>query len=256
MLLAGFVVMECFHWVFVTYMVVPESDMDFLQRRLKMILAIDIAFLIVIYAFMTSFRTFRYLQKKNLELLQWQREYAQSQFETAKNQLNPHFLFNSLHALSSLVWIDADKAERFIEKLSRSYRYLLEGRGRELVPLKEELQFHSNLQYLLQERFGDKLQFRQQQPMDSAGMLPPHSMMIVMDYLLANNSMSHAQPLVVEIKNISQHLEIHYSRRPKENSNPQTIEQLQRLQEQYAAQGKPMQIQNINEKALIRLPIF
>ena len=67
-LLIGFGIMQAFYWIFVTYMVVPEQDMQFLERKLKMIQTIDLTLLIVIYASMTSFRIFRYLQQKNLEL--------------------------------------------------------------------------------------------------------------------------------------------------------------------------------------------
>ena len=193
-LLAGFAVMEFFRWVFVTYMVVPEDDMAFLDRKLKMILMIDITFLIVIYSFMTSFRIFRYLQLKNLEVVKWQREYTQSQFEAMKNQLNPHFLFNSLNALSSLVYVNADLAETFIEKLSRSYRYLLEQRDKTTVPLAQELQFLDSFLFLTEQRFGNKLQVNLQEIHAANCYLPPHTLMILLEYIIQTNSMSAASP--------------------------------------------------------------
>ncbi|WP_132052160.1 sensor histidine kinase [Pseudocnuella soli] len=256
-LLVGFAIMQAFYWVFITYQVVPEEDMQFLDRKLKMILTIDVTLLIVIYAFMTSFRIFRYLQQKNLELLQWQKEYAQTQFETVKNKLNPHFLFNSLNALSSLVWVDADKAEIFIEKLSRSYRYLLEHKEKTLVPLADELQFLQSFLYLMQERFGNKLQVML--PTMDAGekLLLPHSLMIVFDYLLAQNKMSAAAPLHVTVAQDATALLISYNPQPKEDSNTQAAEQLVRLQEQYNLQGKPMVLQQLgNGQATIQLPLF
>ncbi len=256
-LLVGFAIMECFHWIFVTYMVRPEEDMDFLQRKLKRIQTIDITFLIVIYAFMTSFRIFRYLQQKNLELLQWQREYAQTQFEAVKNQLNPHFLFNSLNALSSLVWVDADKAEQFIEKLSRSYRYLLEQKDKQLVPLADEVQFLHSFLFLVQERFGNKLQVQLKDLQPEGKLLLPHSLMIVFDYLLATNSMSAARPLSIEVIQTSDTLHIRYNRQPKADDNPLPRQQLKRLQEQYQYHDKELLVDEWEtHKGFIELPLL
>lgn len=230
--LIGFCIMEFFRWVFITYMVVPEDDMAFLQRRLKMILAIDLTFLIVVYAFMTSFRIFRYLQQKNIEVARWQREHTQSQFEAVKNQLNPHFLFNSLNALSSLVYVDADLAETFIEKLSRSYRYLLEQRDKETVPLAQELQFLEAFLYLTEQRFGKKLQVQVEDIAANGYSVPPQTLLIVMEHILQNNSMSMAKPLRISVAKEGGQLLIRYSHQPKTGAD-ETSTQFNYLQEQF-----------------------
>lgn len=256
-LLIGFAIMEVFHWIFVTYMVVPEEDAAFLQRKLKMIQTIDVTFLIVIYAFMTSFRIFQYLQQKQLELLQWQREYAQTQFETVKNQLNPHFLFNSLNALSSLVYVDADAAETFIEKLSKSYRYLLEQKDKQTVPLQEELQFLDSFLYLMQQRFGKKLQVQYDNVTAGNYRVAPHSLMIVFDYILATNGMSNAKPLAINMVSQNDTLHITYNRQPKTNTNEQSVEQLNRLQEQYIyITSHLLTIGETPESGAIHLPLL
>lgn len=230
--LIGFCITEAFRWVFVTYMVVPEDDMAFLQRKLKMILTIDLTFLIVVYAFMTSFRIFRYLQLKNIEVARWQREYTQSQFEAVKNQLNPHFLFNSLNALSSLVYVDADLAESFIEKLSKSYRYLLEQREKQAVPLEQELDFLGAFLFLMEQRFGKKLQVTVEK-MDTANCtLPPHTLLIVMEHLLQHQSMSNAKPLRITLAKESGALCLRYSYQPKNGAEEKSA-QYNYLQEQF-----------------------
>jgi two-component system LytT family sensor kinase len=231
-LLVGFCIMEAFRWVFMTYMVVPEADPAFLERKLKMILTIDLTFLIVVYAFMTSFRIFRYLQQKNVEVARWQREYTQSQFEAVKNQLNPHFLFNSLNALSSLVYVDANLAETFIEKLSKSYRYLLEQRSKETVPLKEELQFLDSFLYLTEQRFGKKLQVHLEPITTNGYETPPHTLLIVMEQILQNNGMSAAKPLRISVARKEEELLVEYSNQPK-NEAPAQSPQFNYLQEQF-----------------------
>lgn len=77
-----------------------------------------------------------------------EKEKAVYQFETLKNQINPHFLFNSLNVLSSLAYQDAEKANLFAKKLSSVYRYLLATHERETVTLQEEMQFVDSYLYL------------------------------------------------------------------------------------------------------------
>ena len=253
-LVLGFALMESFRWVFVTYMVVPEEDTAFLDRKLKMILTIDITFLIVVYAFMTSFGIFRYLQRKNIEVARWQREYLQTQFEAMKNQLNPHFLFNSLSALSALVYVDANLAESFIEKLSRSYRYLLEQRDKQTVSLEQELQFLDSFVFLTGQRFVKKLQVMVE-PMDASGYaLPPHSLMIVMEYILETTSMSAAKPLRVTISKGDAALIVTYSRQPKKERGDGT--QFERLQQQFVQTlRKQIRLTETGEHFQMRIPL-
>src|SRR6476661_1923076 len=257
-LLIGFCIMEFFRWIFITYMVYPEDDPAFLERKLKMILTIDLTFLIVIYAFMTSFRIFRYLQQKNIEVARWQREYTQSQFEAVKNQLNPHFLFNSLNALSSLVYVDADLAETFIEKLSRSYRYLLEQRDKTTVPLSQELQFLDSFLFLMEQRFGNKLQIKLQEIQAANFYLPPHTLMILLEYIIQTNSMSAAKPLVLNIKQKEELLLLEYNEQLKPGNPPEEAgSQLSRLKDEFQyLLGQPLVKTQEGEQVTITIPLL
>jgi hypothetical protein len=257
-LLAGFAIMEFFRWVFVTYMVVPEDDMAFLDRKLKMILMIDITFLIVIYAFMTSFRIFRFLQLKNLEVVKWQREYTQSQFEAMKNQLNPHFLFNSLNALSSLVYVNADLAETFIEKLSRSYRYLLEQRDKTTVPLEQELQFLDSFLFLVEQRFGNKLQVKLEEIDANHCYVPPHTLMILLEYIIQTNSMSAASPLRLLLKRQEEVLILQYEEQLKPGNIPEEAgSQLHKLKDEFQyLLGKPLHKQHEGKAVTVTIPLL
>ena len=78
---------------------------------------------------------FTELQLKKNELLRLQKENLQSQFETLKNQVNPHFLFNSLNVLASLISVDPEMAEQFTGRLSKIYRYVLEYKSEDLINL-------------------------------------------------------------------------------------------------------------------------
>jgi sensor histidine kinase YesM len=86
-----------------------------------------------------------------------QKENIAAKYESLKNQVNPHFLFNSLNALTNLVYEDQDKAVKFIKQLSEVYRYVLDTRDKEAVPIDEEVRFLQAYLYLQKIRFGDKL---------------------------------------------------------------------------------------------------
>ena len=82
-----------------------------------------------------------------------------AKFESLKNQLDPHFLFNSLNVLTSLIGENPNLAEKFTTKLSKVYRYVLEQRNKDLVPIEEELKFAKTYMELLSMRFEDAVQF-------------------------------------------------------------------------------------------------
>lgn len=97
------------------------------------------------------------LTEANTQLLKLQKENLQSQFEVLKQQVNPHFLFNSLNVLTSLIKVDPDLAESFTEKLSKVYRYVLENKEKDLITLATELDFIRSYIFLLDIRFSGKV---------------------------------------------------------------------------------------------------
>ncbi|MEO6893516.1 MAG: histidine kinase, partial [Ginsengibacter sp.] len=167
----------------------------------------------------------------------------QSQFETLKNQLNPHFLFNSLSALASLVHIDADRAEIFIDKLSKTYRYLLDQREKEIVPLREEINFFQNFSYLLKERYGKKIliDFTQDENIKDVYLLP-QSFLIISEYILATNIISAANPLKIEIRVKNNLLLIKHNLAYKKSVDSNVELQQNELQKNYQRIGKQFAI--------------
>lgn len=258
-MLAGFFIQEVFRQVFIFFMVRPENDPAFLEKKLRQFQLINLTFLLVIYSFMTSLRIFRYLQQKQLELARWHREYTQSQFEVLKNQLNPHFLFNSLSVLTSLVYVDAGKAERFIEKLSKTYRYLLEQKDKETVSLSKELEFLDAYLFLTDQRFGKKLKVVIGINGDSASWaLPPHSLIIAMEFIIANNTMSLAHPLQISLSIMQDYLHIEYSYQLKNQIEANSRDQLYNLQERYNYLTAPrrMKVETDADLGVIKYPLI
>lgn len=123
------------------------------------------------------------------------------QLECLKSQVNPHFLFNSLSILSSLVRIDPVLSEQFIDHLSRTYRYILEKRDMPLVTLRQELGFIQSFSFLLQIRFSDKFELKMDisdSDMDRFKMAPLTLQWLV-ENAIRHNRMSVARPLVVTL---------------------------------------------------------
>lgn len=142
----------------------------------------------------------RELTEANTQLLKLQKENLQSQFDVLKQQVNPHFLFNSLNVLTSLIRIEPELAEQFTEHLSKVYRYVLENKDNELVKLSTELDFLEAYLFLLNIRFMDKLRVNVSISDKQKGHLViPLAMQLLIENAIKHNSMSKKSPLVIEI---------------------------------------------------------
>ena len=124
-------------------------------------------------------------------------ERLKSQYESLRNQVNPHFLFNSLNVLSELVYEDQDKAVQFIRKMSDVYRYVLEQKDQEMVPLDVELNFLTSYGFLQKIRFGDNFNLSIEK--NGEGMVPPLALQMLVENAIKHNVVSAAKPLHVDI---------------------------------------------------------
>lgn len=124
----------------------------------------------------------------------------QAQLETLKNQVNPHFLFNSLNTLATIIPEDPDRAVTFVEKLSKVYRYILEIRKRELITLAEELECITAYGFLLEMRFGENLRVHIDIPAERMqDHIVPLSLQILMENAIKHNVVSASKPLRIHI---------------------------------------------------------
>ncbi|HYK77091.1 MAG TPA: histidine kinase [Daejeonella sp.] len=254
-LLVGFCLIHFFTSLYISVFVpgVGETQ-EFIDdvNRSKMIL---LDFLLIIYACMRGFHFFSFLKDKELEKIQWQKDISHSNFEALKNQLNPHFLFNSFSVLISLIHADPYKAEDFIGKLSKAYRYLLEQRDKEIIPLFTELEFLKNFEFILAQRFANKIKIQFPEfSQETAGVIP-YTIILIVEHLIASNKMSAARPLNVCISLQPQMLKITHSYLPK--TNLKVSGQLLLLQERYEQlSGRQVQIANAGFEQTISIPLL
>ncbi len=138
--------------------------------------------------------------QKNAELLQRKKnKELYAQIESLQNQIKPHFLFNNLNAVTSIIPTDPDTAIKFINQLSKVYRYILDHQQSEIVGLETELNFAKSYVYLLEIRYGNKLQV-QWDVEDLTGNLPPYTLQLLIENAVKHNVISNKKPLHVLIK--------------------------------------------------------
>lgn len=141
------------------------------------------------------------MRSMEIQAEQLMKENALAQFEALKNQVNPHFLFNSLSILSSLVHVDANLSEKFIDQLSKAYRYILEQKDNDTVSLKTELDFLNAYAFLLKIRFENKLAMRilvKDQEAEKY-QVAPLTLQLLIENCVKHNRMSEKEPLVITI---------------------------------------------------------
>ncbi|AQW90555.1 2TM domain-containing protein [Elizabethkingia anophelis] len=125
---------------------------------------------------------------------------ANAQFESLKNQLDPHFLFNSLNVLSALIEENPDNAQKFTSSMSKIYRYVLEQKDKEVVSLDEEINFARTYIELLKYRFEDSIIFHLNIEDDnSKDFVVPLSLQLLLENCIKHNHATSAKPLQVEI---------------------------------------------------------
>jgi two-component system LytT family sensor kinase len=152
-------------------------------------------------AFNEGIYTFSKWKESIQEAAQLKKANLQTQFEGLKNQVNPHFLFNSFNTLSSLIHEDKERAEKFIDEMSSVYRYLLRNNEDELVPLATELKFIESYCHLLKTRYGNGFDLNIN--VDKRFMnylLPPLTLQLLVENAVKHNSALKDKPLIIEIR--------------------------------------------------------
>ncbi len=124
---------------------------------------------------------------------------ANAQFESLKNQIDPHFLFNSLNVLSSLIEENPENAQKFTTLLSKIYRYVLEQKDKELVSVEEELAFAKTYMNLLKMRFENSISYELPECTNEDAKVVPLSLQLLLENCIKHNSVSDSKPLHIKI---------------------------------------------------------
>ncbi|TXD47118.1 2TM domain-containing protein [Polaribacter sp. IC073] len=181
-----------------------------------------------------------------------------AKFESLKNQLDPHFLFNSLNVLTSLIGENPAQAERFTTKLSKVYRYVLEQRNKDLVPIEEELKFAKTYMELLGMRFEDAVQFNIPDVISNNELkIVPLSLQLLLENAVKHNVVSTSKPLTIHIYEEANYLIIENNVNPKEAIGKSTKVGLQNIADRYGLiTQKGVKIENNNKTFRVSLPLL
>lgn len=168
------------------------------------------------------------------ELERFKKENAEFRFESLRSQLNPHFLFNSLNTLASLIYENTEKAETFIRELADVYRYILEFREHELVKVSKELEMVRSYIYLVQLRFDQNLEMSVSISEQSGErMIAPMTMQMLIENAIKHNVISKKKPLTIRIYDEGQYLIVENNMQKKESKEYSSNVGLKNIQSRY-----------------------
>jgi sensor histidine kinase YesM len=193
----GFIVCSILPYLFYRY-VLELSERDLFITVLIMALMIFSIDMIAISLFYSTYLT-KYWKKSIEANEELKRENLLAKYEALKNQVNPHFLFNSLNTLSGVVEQKPELATDFIKKLSDIYRYVLEQNDKELVSINDEMKFVEDYIFLSKMRFGDALVFNSYLPVNNTIQIAPLGLQMLVENAIKHNIITDDMPLKIEI---------------------------------------------------------
>jgi ligand-binding sensor domain-containing protein len=243
---------------------VPEKQLDVFigtvfYKTWWFILLISVAVVSLLYLWYLA----RINQQKKIYSLQskaqlLEKEKALVKFEGLKQQLNPHFLFNSLSSLGSLIRMNQALAISFLEKLSKTYRYILQSRDLDLISLEEEIRFAASYFSLLETRFNEGLQINidiSQEAMKYK--VVPVILQNMIDNAIKHNIIAGDTPLTLDIFTDDGYLVVRNNLQLKklvETSNKQGLNNLLSLY-RYLTE-KPMTIERTSQHFTVKIPLI
>jgi sensor histidine kinase YesM len=192
-----------------------------------------------------------------VEAERYQKESMAAQYNSLKSQVNPHFLFNSLNALTNLVYEDQDKAAKFIKQLSEVYRYVLDTQNKEVVPLKEELIFLESYLFLQKIRFGNNLKIE----VDLAktqSMVAPLALQLLIENAIKHNIVSSEDPLTIKLTGQGKFIVVENDLQRKVSlGEPSQGIGLENIRNRYKfLSTTPVEVIEANAKFIVKIPII
>jgi len=200
---------------------------------------------------------FKSWQDSRLEAERLRTEMKTYQYDALRNQINPHFLFNSFNVLSELVYEDQELAVKFIRQLSDIYRYVLDSKDLELVSLQDEIDFIKKFSFLLQIRFEENLEIDIQVEATHDELIVPMSLQLLLENAVKHNEISNEFPLKVEIHRSVDLILVKNSLKKKTNPDSSTKTGLQNIVKRYKyLSEKKISIEETKNEFIVEVPIL
>ena len=262
---------KCFWFIFVLFLLItsqmvayivclspdcviqPDTSTDFIQLCV-LCLVTDISAYCIIYLANHSIEVQQAMRTEKEK-----RHYAQFRYEKLKQQVNPHFLFNSLNVLDSLV-LDGqtEEASEFIHKLAGLYRYMIRNEEERLVPLSSELEFVDAFIDLMRTRFPRGFEVTEEVSGDDMKKtVPPCAVQMLVENAFKHNAVSEARPLKIVLRSVSGGLEVRNELIPRASKSPSTGVGLKYIRQQYSdLDGGEVFVEKTETEYIVRLPLI
>ena len=230
------------------------ADYAVLDRDLTVMMVVISLIIIGFHSFIYYFRSW---QDAEVTAERLQKENIRSQFEVLKHQIEPHFFFNSLSVLTSLVHKDADLAAKYIAQLSKIYRYVLEVKDETVVPLFQEMDFLNAYIFLMTVRHNDSIRFSIEISDETSKytFIPKNSLQMLAENTVKHNRFSKDMPLVVRITEDSEYIRIINNLNPRELIDGSSGIGLENIRKRYELiSGKGIELEETAMTFCVKLP--
>ena len=187
------------------------------------------------------------------------KERVQAELDVLHNELDPHFLFNSLNTLNHLILTDSQTAHLFNSRLAEVYKYVLLNKSKELVSLFKELEFIESYIFLLQVRYENKLSFEfdAKEGLARKIMMPPCALQTVVENAIKHNEFTAENPLKITLTLNGEYLKVSNTKRPKPYLVESTSTGLRNLSSRYMLLcNRNIVIENKESCFLVKLPLI
>ena len=239
------------------YKIFMNGVVDWSVVRLSsIIILIAVFFLVNLYE--TVFLV-RDVANDKLQQEQLERAKAEAELEALKNQVDPHFIFNSLNTLSHLIEEKPEKAKLFNDHMADVYRYILQNKAKDLVLLREEMLFMQDYFSLLKIRFEDALQLETEidETLWDQYLIPPISLQVLLENAVKHNEFSETSPLQIQLLFVENELQMRNKLKEKKLRKPSSRIGLQNLEERYRlSTGRSIRIERSDDAFTVCLPIL
>jgi len=228
------------------------------QDRVRVNFVLGAIIALFFYYFVERERNRKQLQEEILRSEIVQKEGLKAQLESLKNQVDPHFLFNSLSILGTLIRRSRDEALEYLDHLSEVYRAFLANSHKTLVSLEEELELVDAYLFLLKKRFGDTIVLTQSVPVTYLDReLPPGSLQMLVENAVKHNAFSKKDPLQIDIFAEADKLVLKNSRRPRREEIKSTGIGLQNIRSRYRLLvNQPVEVRETENYFEVQLPLL
>jgi len=242
-----------FTMLYILYNLMPAEAWEYVYESIVYVLLISFIMSLIF----TAIGFFKAWRKALVSAEKLKTEMMAYRYEALRNQINPHFLFNSFNVLSDLVYADQAMAVKFINQLSDLFRYVLDSRDKELVPLKDELDFMNSYIYLLKTRFEEKLDFTLDLEAKHDELIVPMTLQLLVENAVKHNEISEAFPLRISIRRNDTCLEVENALQLKKVGEDSKNTGLKNIMQQFSYfTERQIEVSNPAGKFLVRVPIL